>query len=69
MFNLESNNKMITEAEVIDKGSVEIEVCVELIEVEAEVTKTEGEVVVAILEVVIEMITNVMMLMKMSTTQ
>lgn len=60
---------MITEAEVIDKGSVEIEVCVELIEVEAEVTKTEGEVVVAILEVVIEMIINVMMLMKMSTTQ
>jgi hypothetical protein len=60
---------MITEAEVIDKVSVEKEVCEELIEVEAEVTKTVGEVVVAILEVVIEMITNVMMLMKMNITQ
>jgi hypothetical protein len=60
---------MITEAEVIDKVSVEKEVCEELIEAEAEVTKTVGEVVVAILEVVIEMITNVMMLMKMNTTR
>ncbi len=67
--NLEGNSKMITEAEVIDKVSVEKEVCEELIEAEAEVTKTVGEVVVAILEVVIEMITNVMMLMKMNTTR
>lgn len=67
--NLEGNSKMITEAEVIDKGSMEKEVCEELIEVEAEVTKTGGEVVVVILEEVIEMITNVIMLMKMNTTR
>ena len=64
---------MITEAEVIDKVSVETEEekeeCEVMIEVEVGEIKTRDGVVVVILVEVIEMISNVIMLMKMITTQ
>jgi hypothetical protein len=62
---IEEEKEVETEVEI--EG--ETEECEVMIEVAAGVIKTGGEVVVVILVGVIEMISNVMMLMKMNITQ